>query len=57
LCFGCDFDGIGSLPNGIDDISDLENLYFCIEKQFGKEIANKIFFENAYAFTVKNILD
>ena len=57
LCLGCDFDGIRSLPNGIDDISDLENLYFCIEKQFGKEIANKIFFENAYAFTVKNILD
>ena len=56
LCLGCDFDGVSSLPDGIDGISDLEKLYFQIEQRFGWEIANKIFFKNAYTFTIKNIL-
>ena len=57
LCLGCDFDGVSSLPREINDISDLDKLYLSIEKHFGKKICDKIFFENAYAFTVKNILD
>jgi len=57
LCLGCDFDGVSSLPREINDISDLDKLYLSIEKRFGKKICDKIFFENAYTFTVKNILD
>ena len=56
LCLGCDFDGVSSLPEGIKNISDLEKLYFDIEKRFSKEITDKIFFKNAYTFTIKNIL-
>lgn len=57
LCLGCDFDGVSSLPKEIKDISDLNLLYFEVEKRFGKEICDKIFFENAYAFTAKNSLN
>ncbi len=56
LCLGCDFDGVDSLPQEINDIADLEKLYFAIEAHFGKEVSDKIFFKNAYSFTIKNIL-
>lgn len=54
ICLGCDFDGISSLPIGFKSISDLPMLYALIEKYFSKEVANRIFFLNAYNFFIKN---
>lgn len=55
VCFGCDFDGISSLPEGISDISDMEKVYYSVLKSFGEKISNKIFFENAFNFMRKNL--
>ncbi len=54
VCLGCDFDGVSSLPEGINDISDLERLYIKMQKEFGEEITNKIFYYNAENFFKKN---
>lgn len=55
LCLGCDFDGTTTLPYEINSVEDLHLLYYKIESTFGKEIANKIFFENAFSFFEKNL--
>ena len=55
ICLGCDFDGVSSLPFGINSLKDLDKLYFEIEKSFGDDIAKKIFFKNAYRFMCKNL--
>ena len=55
VCLGSDFDGVSSLPQNINSISDLTLLYQDIEKRFGNIIAKKIFFENAYNFMKKNL--
>jgi membrane dipeptidase len=52
---GCDFDGTFSLPRGINSIEDLPMLYFRLKNEFGKEIAKKIFFDNAYDFFKKHL--
>ena len=54
VSLGCDFDGVSSLPNGIKGIRDLDVLYFELEKEFGREIASKIFYYNAYIFFQKS---
>ncbi len=56
IALGCDFDGVTSLPLGISSISDLNNLYYKIEDNFGTSVAKKIFFENAYKFMCKNLV-
>lgn len=56
ICFGCDFDGISSLPQGISGIFDMPKVYEIIAKSFGDSITNKIFFENAYTFIQKNLI-
>lgn len=53
ISLGCDFDGTASLPKGINSIEDLPMLYFRLENEFGKEIAKKIFFDNAFNFFTK----
>lgn len=55
ICLGCDFDGVSSLPQKICSINDLTLLYGEIIKRFGKIIAQKIFFKNAYNFMSKNL--
>ncbi len=55
LSLGCDFDGVSNLPCGINSISDLPLLFYRIEEEFGKKIAKKIFFENAFAFFERNL--
>jgi membrane dipeptidase len=52
LCLGCDFDGVNNdLPNGIHDIKDTKKIYYFIKVNFGKKIADKIFY-----FNIKNFL-
>lgn len=55
LCLGCDFDGISKTPQGLEDASRLPCLFDEVEKNFGGDIANKLFFENAYEFLTNNI--
>ena len=50
ICLGCDFDGVDSLPIGIDSIYDLNKLFEKIISTLGRALANKIFFENAHKF-------
>lgn len=54
VCLGCDFDGVSSLPDGINNISDLTKLYSEIKAEFGTEIADKIFYHNAYNYFKNN---
>lgn len=45
---GSDFGGILSgTPTGLNSISDLENLAYLFEKEFGNEIVEKIMYKNA----------
>lgn len=55
LCLGCDFDGTNSLPYNVNSVEDLSLLFYKIQNEFGKEIAMKIFFENAFNFFEKNL--
>lgn len=55
VCLGCDFDGVSSLPDGIKDVGDLKNLYTSVSDEFGRGVAEKIFFQNAYAFARKHL--
>ena len=55
LSLGCDFDGVTSLPYGINSIEDLNVLFYRIEENFGNKIAKKIFFENAFSYFKKNL--
>lgn len=48
IALGCDFDGIETTPDGVNDISDVQKLYPLLG-----EYADAIFFGNAYNF-VKN---
>ena len=54
VCLGCDFDGVSSLPDGINNIFDLTKLYSEIKTEFGTEIADKIFYQNAYNYFKNN---
>lgn len=56
IALGCDFDGTTTLPKPIYTIKDLTILYNRIEKDFGRALAHKIFFFNAYNFYCKNII-
>lgn len=49
LAVGADLDGCDILPREINAIEDMDSLYFEIENNFGKNIAEKIYFNNAMA--------
>lgn len=56
LCLGCDFDGIDSTPDGLSDLSHLPALAEALSSDgISDNVICRIFFENAYGFTVKNI--
>lgn len=52
LCIGADMDG-APMPSGIIGIESMPNVYDTINKEFGKEIADRITWENAYNFAEK----
>lgn len=54
VAMGSDFDGC-ELVEGIRGLEDVGHLYGLISSQFGKEIADRIFYSNAYRFFTKNL--
>ena len=54
ISIGCDFDGTDSLPDGINGVSDIPKLYQSVENEFGRITANKIFYQNAFNFFIRN---
>ena len=54
VCMGSDYDGC-DVVNGIRKMKDIPNLYDLVETEFGKELAEKIFWKNAYNFFAKRI--
>lgn len=55
IAFGCDFDGISSLPRDIYDITSIEKVYWEFCRKFGYRITEKIFYNNTYNFLLNNI--
>ena len=54
VCLGCDLDGTDKLPGGIKNQADVIIIAEEMEKQgFGKNLINKVFYENANAFFEK----
>lgn len=53
ICLGCDLDGVEHLPDGICSISDLSKLYTVCTKEFGQNITEKLFFNNAQRYFSK----
>lgn len=50
VAFGSDFDGIDSLPEGINGVESLPLLYDALAKETSSAVADKVFFENAERF-------
>lgn len=42
VCLGCDFDGIFTTPEGMENVSKIDGLLELMEKEFGKYITYKI---------------
>ena len=55
LCLGCDMDGISHTPKDIECTADLYKVYLAFCENFGRNTADKIFFENAKLFFDKNL--
>ena len=55
LGMGTDFDGISKSPKDLEDISKLPKFYDLVSREFGEEIADKIFYKNMQKFFVENI--
>lgn len=55
LCLGCDLDGIDSAPEKINNVGDLSLLYDKLSKVTGQDVADDIFFNNAYNFFINNL--
>ena len=54
VCMGSDYDGC-DVVNGIKKLNDVPKLYDLVEKEFGAEIAEKIFWKNANRFFEERI--
>ena len=54
ICLGCDFDGIDATPKGLYDIQCLTKLYSLIIDNYGKTVADSIFYFNAFNFFNKH---
>ena len=56
VCMGSDFDGVGVLPDGIENISSLPRLADHLRRGgMSEEQIEKIFFRNAYDFAMRNL--
>lgn len=55
LGMGTDFDGISKSPKDLEDISKLPKFYELVSKEFGEEIADKIFYKNMQKFFEENM--
>ncbi len=54
VCMGSDYDGC-DVVDGIRKMNDIPNLYDLVLKEFGSELAEKIFWKNAYNFFAERI--
>ena len=54
VAMGSDYDGC-DVVEGIEKMKDIPNLYGLVEKEFGNELAEKIFWKNAYNFFAERI--
>lgn len=51
VCFGCDFDGISSTPDGVGGIGDIPRLRESLLCEgFSEDVTNKLFYGNAHRF-------
>lgn len=56
ITFGCDFDGVSSLPCGIGGLRDIPHLRDCLAQHgFSDDILDRIFFKNAMHFIEKHV--
>lgn len=53
IALGADYDG-ASVPSWLEPSSQLIKLYKLISNRFGTSLANKLFFDNAHSFFVRN---
>lgn len=57
ICFGADFDGISSLPIGINNISNIEKIQNEMSiLNYSDELIEKIFYDNFMNFCKENLL-
>lgn len=54
IALGSDFDG-ADMPPWLNKVEKLADLYRYVTEWYGTELADKVFFENAYTFTEKNV--
>ena len=55
VCLGCDFDGIGETPDGLENVSCLPRLADHLSAVgIPVRVTDKLFFDNAYGFAVEN---
>ncbi len=50
ICLGCDFDGADKYPSSIKNVADMKNVYNLFKKFYGKQITDKIFYDNVKHF-------
>ena len=55
VAFGCDFDGVSTLPCGINDITSIKHIFSACSRKYGERLCEKIFFNNVYNFLLNNI--
>ena len=54
LCLGCDLDGIGRLPDGMESIADLYRIADALAaRNYSDSLIEDIFFGNASRFIIK----
>lgn len=56
IAIGADFDG-APMPDDINGIEDMSNLYELLLKHYTKTVADKIFFDNTYNFLKSNLTE
>ena len=56
VAFGCDFDGVGKLPMGLENISRLPTLVPMLKSEgFTESDVSALFYENAEKFLINNL--
>lgn len=54
VCLGCDFDGVGSLPEGISDVTDLPKVADRMRERGLGQYIGRLFHSNAREFVSRN---
>lgn len=55
VVFGCDFDGVDKLPQGIYNLSSIESVYLEFERRgYSQSVIEKLFYKNVYEFLKEN---